>query len=533
MKIPRSRRHYAAHQRRVEGYARDVDRLLMSLAMETITAHQSMGGTAEMLTHPAYRRIVQRMERDLARRLWAHITTGTRSEWAHSDRATDSLVRAVLPRSRQGKYLGTNPDAVEAFIQRRRGGLLLSDRVWSIAQRSAEEIATAIELGLAEGQSAAELSRSVRTALREPRKLFRRVRDAEGKLRLSRPALVYNPGTGVYRSSYQNAMRLVRTETNMAYRTAEQERWQTLDFVVGYEVKRSGTGYPCDLCDSLAGKYPKDFHWATWHPNCRCYAIPILKTEDELFASDLSAPSVNEVSELPEGFQRWTNENTQRIASAQRRGTAPYWIRDNQSLIYHQRTVADGYIDDARKMSTKAIAVGDELQGLALGIAHKHQATVTPINYKSTASMIRKAESEKVSPLDLKDAVRTTIVADRGLEGIIADLLDDPAFLRYKRQDPEIFNGYSGHIINLRMPNGITAEVQVNTSRMIYAKEAPENAIRIIGKERWEAIRREVGVEGGLGHALYEQIRVLNPAKDRELIAALSEKSRQYYALFQ
>ena len=30
-------------------------------------------------------------------------------------------------------------------------------------------------------------------------------------------------------------MRLTRTETNIAYRTADQDRWQRMDFVVGSE----------------------------------------------------------------------------------------------------------------------------------------------------------------------------------------------------------------------------------------------------------------------------------------------------------
>ena len=52
-------------------------------------------------------------------------------------------------------------------------------------------------------------------------------------------AQAYHPGQGVYRSSYQNAMRMARTEINSAYREADSIRWQQLDFIVGYEVKTS------------------------------------------------------------------------------------------------------------------------------------------------------------------------------------------------------------------------------------------------------------------------------------------------------
>ena len=59
------------------------------------------------------------------------------------------------------------------------------------------------------------LSRDVRRYLRNPDKLFRRVRDKHGNLRLSKAAKAYHPGRGVYRSSYRNALRLTATENNM------------------------------------------------------------------------------------------------------------------------------------------------------------------------------------------------------------------------------------------------------------------------------------------------------------------------------
>ena len=65
------------------------------------------------------------------------------------------------------------------------------------------------------------MSRDVCGYLRNPDKLFRRVRDKHGNLRLSKAAKAYHPGRGVYRSSYRNALRLTATENNMAYRTAD------------------------------------------------------------------------------------------------------------------------------------------------------------------------------------------------------------------------------------------------------------------------------------------------------------------------
>ena len=62
---------------------------------------------------------------------------------------------------------------------------------------------------------------------------------------------------------------LERTEINMAYRKAEQERWKSFDFVVGYEVKITQNGkHVEDICDCLKGKYRKDFKFMGWHPSC-------------------------------------------------------------------------------------------------------------------------------------------------------------------------------------------------------------------------------------------------------------------------
>ncbi len=122
----------------------------------------------------------------------------------------------------------------------------------------------------------------------------------------------------------------------MAYRTAEQTRWQQFDFVVGYEVKTTQNGtHKEDICDELAGKYPKDFVLTGWHPQCMCYTIPILKTEEEFWADDSenSTESVNEVTDVPDGFKDWIEENKERIEKAEEKGALPYFIKDNQEMV--------------------------------------------------------------------------------------------------------------------------------------------------------------------------------------------------------
>ena len=208
----------------------------------------------------------------------------------------------------------------------------------------------ALSAAIEPGTSAMELATDIKTYLNEPDKMFRRFRykdedenwqrkwkqkvtDADGKVHfVDADPKAYHPGRGVYRSSARNAQRLARTEINMAYRAAEQERWKSFDFVVGYEVKITQNGkHVEDICDCLKGKYRKDFKFMGWHPQCMCYTIPILKTEDEFFDDD--AKSVNEVEDVPQGFKDWIKDNEERIDKAEKRGTVPYFIADNKQVV--------------------------------------------------------------------------------------------------------------------------------------------------------------------------------------------------------
>lgn len=194
------------------------------------------------------------------------------------------------------------------------------------------------DLGLGEGKSAAQLSRDLRSYLNDPDKLFRRVRDKHGNLQLSKNAKKYQPGAGVYRSSYKNAMRLTRTEVNMAYRSSDYETNQQLDFVVGFEVRRSNNIFSCDICESLKGRYPKTFKFVGWHPQCRCHCIAITASQEEfiehekkLLAGDSSIlKSKNEVYDIPRNFNYWVNDNQERIDNAKRK---PYFLTENAKLI--------------------------------------------------------------------------------------------------------------------------------------------------------------------------------------------------------
>nr|DAM89920.1 MAG TPA: minor capsid protein [Caudoviricetes sp.] len=308
--------------------------------------------------YPYLRNRAKKLMLELHGALSTTVADGVRTEWDLANAKNDLLVRSVLGSAakhlspeRRARYFSTNAGACTAFLARRERGMNLSERVWNLTEQFKEELEMGLDLGLRDGVSAVEMSRTLRAYLRNPDALFRRVRDEHGVLHLSERAKAYHPGRGVYRSAYKNARRLAGTEVNIAYRTADHLRMQELDFVVGVEINLSenhtclgADGKPHrfhDICDDLKGKYPKTFKFTGWHPHCRCFATPILKTEEEFDADtgrilngeEPTEGSENEVNELPDEFKSWLQENKGRIDAATARGSLPYFLKDNESLV--------------------------------------------------------------------------------------------------------------------------------------------------------------------------------------------------------
>lgn len=261
--------------------------------------------------------------------------------------------------------------AKEAFIRSRRkskDGLGLSNRVWNYTNQAKAEfeagMSEVLEEGLSVGMSAEELGRNVRDKLKYPDMVYKRyhlkkltkegkkdviewrkkVIDEDGKVRFIKTELDM-VGRGVYRSSRKNALRLAATEINMAYRYADNVRWQSEPFIRGIRIRLSGNhtlnGKPFyDICDELQGDYPKSFMWSGWHVKCRCSASPILIPQDEMDKIyNLPEDEYQNyrpkdlITEMPDKFKSWFEQNKDKIEASIERGTQPYFIRDNKSII--------------------------------------------------------------------------------------------------------------------------------------------------------------------------------------------------------
>lgn len=227
----------------------------------------------DLKNYPKTNKIVEKGIKNLFKSTVEVLEQATTKEWLEAVKYNNTLYKPYLNRKlltpeRVLAYTDRNLNALKSFQTRKIAGMNLSDRVWRNSLQYRGELELGLDLGIKDGKSASELSRDLRQYLVNPDKLFRRVRDERGELVLSKNAKKYNPGQGVYRSSYKNAMRLTRTEINMAYRASDYEQNQKLDFVLGIEVRRSNRHYDCDICESLKGKYPKDFKFVGWHPQC-------------------------------------------------------------------------------------------------------------------------------------------------------------------------------------------------------------------------------------------------------------------------
>ena len=338
------------HYRETEAYAQAVQSLYdkATLAITRAAARGKIDPDTPFSfdMYPSVQKEMQRITEQLAERVTVVIESGSKKQWLFACQKNDGFLASIMDTSKLSKgqlkkMQDQNLDALAAFQGRKVDGMDLSQRIWKYVGQYREQLESALDVGLGEGRSADELSRDVRQNLLDPNRLFRRVRDKRGNLVLSKAARAFHPGRGVYRSSYKNAMRLTRSEINMAYRESDWQRWQSLDFVVGFEIHRSNHEplCECEICEKLVGRYPKTFKFKGWHPQCMCYATPILMDEetfDENELGDLKAAlrgttykhqqAKNAVSDVPDGFKAWVKDH---VEAQKGWASTPYFIKDN------------------------------------------------------------------------------------------------------------------------------------------------------------------------------------------------------------
>ena len=357
--MARMNKYEARHIRNVEAYKREVQKIFDEATKEAlrmgIRLDADTGKPFSFDDYPETKRKFEALMAKMHQRIMAVVRNGVDAEYELAKDSAGAQIRSVFPAlsaaqiSEQLRKLA-NSNAKAAFEQRRKRGLGLSDKVWQYTGQYKQELEMALDIGIGDGKSAQALSREVRRYLKQPNMLFRKVRDKHGVLHLSKRAKAYHPGRGVYRSSAKNALRMVATETNIAYRSADYLNTKASPWIVGIRIVLSnnhtckdsqGVAQPfTDICDKLAGRYPKDFKFTGWHPNCRCHIEYIHKTDAEVERDTKrmlrgekpieAHESKNYVGELPKSFKDWYDGNKERISRSK---TTPYFIEDNKKLI--------------------------------------------------------------------------------------------------------------------------------------------------------------------------------------------------------
>ena len=302
--IPNQKKKYQELNSRLNRYVALVGQIYDTLNLEAAkialnTEYDADSGTVfKFSDYPQTKKSIADIQAQFVDDIRSVIYRGTSDEWKNSnevqDLMADKVLKAYTATIDKEKYkvlYQTNSDALKAFQNRRDRGFDVSAKLWQQSTVYKEELEAAISCAIQKGTSAVALSKQISKHLLDFPSLQKDYKEKYGSAEHLKDC--------EYRS-----IRLARSEINMAYRTAENERWKQMDFVVGYEIKRSGREFPCTVCESLAGKYPKDFTWVGWHPNCYSDDSEVLtnrgwKLFKDVFDDDLIL-SLNPTNRTPE-----------------------------------------------------------------------------------------------------------------------------------------------------------------------------------------------------------------------------------------
>lgn len=276
--------------------------------------------------------------------------------------------------------------AAATFISNRlktKNGLNLAQIVWNYCQQTKSEFEMAmsntIADGIKKGSSAEEVGKSIRKYLNDPDMMYRRYhtikvqkngkkkdvvtwrrrRIIDGKVRFIEEPLE-KVGMGIYRSARKNALRVARTEINSAYHKARNERWQNEPFVIGQYIHVSPQHNIDDICNDLEGRYPKDYVWISWHPQCICTSDPITIQGDEkkefykrLMAGEDMSNYVSPfaVLTMPEKYNQYIKDNSEAIVKAGMKGKLAWHLQDNTKYWAHLLSPSD-----RKKLGLKAVS---------------------------------------------------------------------------------------------------------------------------------------------------------------------------------
>lgn len=304
--IPNQKKAYKNLAKRLNKYSKKVLAIYSVLAKEAsniaVSCDFNGDGEFSLANYPKTERKIDELLKYYSTNMETLVYDNISKEWEASNALQDLLAQRVIRSYKhqiggntQKRLFEHNNAALNAFKERKVKGLNLSERIWNQEPTVKENLEKALATGIEKGISAVKLSKRVSLYLNDYPKLAKDYKKKFGK--------AINITACEYRS-----IRLARNEINMAYRTAEQERWAKMDYIKAKEIKTSSNlSHKKDMCDLLAGIYPKNFSWTGWHVNCMCYCIPIIMSEEEYWGG------YQPRKEMPSEFTDWVNNNKDKV----------------------------------------------------------------------------------------------------------------------------------------------------------------------------------------------------------------------------
>jgi len=250
---------------------------------------------------------------------------GIRNQWQLSNKMNNNTIDGYLAGVKVSdalltSYRSPNLSALNAFLDRTEAGMNLSDRIWQVTDGVRTEMQDLISSSVLEGKSAVRLSRELKGYIAgKPIKY-------EGKL---------IKGSNL---NFQ-AIRVAASEMNMAFRKSDFLQNSKLPFVTGVTVRLSPAHQIEDICDEMAGEYPKGFEFIGWHPLCMCYATynTLPKEEFVKYIETGEIDSKRFVKGVPGRAQRYLNKNGARLLGYE---NPPYWLDNFTKNLTLKKTVS-------------------------------------------------------------------------------------------------------------------------------------------------------------------------------------------------
>ncbi|HEY6019108.1 MAG TPA: hypothetical protein VIY48_04185 [Candidatus Paceibacterota bacterium] len=276
-------------ERKIKAIYSKADQRLASLSLRGA----SLGSQSALFENMT--KIMQSLSDDVTTAIEGAIKQSVRSAVSGSREIVDSIERVATRRlrrtresiiseaSREEEFLRDKieqirmsfdevyPEAVQAM--RTDSGVELSTKIWDINRMSLQQMKNFIAEYMITQESAGSIYRFVKGFLTLPDVDLRKKEWIE--YFKDNP-----PGRGVYRSAWKNALRVIRTETNRAFRKAQAGFAKGETWVKGVRWVLSGAHPEADVCDDIAnaddyglgpGVYPAEAIPDSGHPQCLCH----------------------------------------------------------------------------------------------------------------------------------------------------------------------------------------------------------------------------------------------------------------------